>query len=563
MAEEYWAEMAQEAGIEYEGVVQSGEVQIPDPEVQKDELGNLSITWDDGSGEILQVQINKLSMQKDGMYSYFSTRKSNSKGKWTWVLEPGRINWYSMSSKTSLRRELDGREKRWDWKTRLAQVVVICAQTIKNSSQAVDLSKVDGGENVRWCCYPVVEQGEHTVLFAPGGVGKSLLSLGICVQTATGERVVPGTDPPEQPMNVLYLDWETNAKVHARRMASIAKGVGVQIPEGRVFYWRMEFALEESIEDIRAFIKLNHIGLVIVDSAGLAANGDINSTEVGTAYIKTVRAIGDVAILTITHMSWEQMEKGKGKTLRPIGSVYFQNGPRSSWGLIGEQDETGEKVKHLGLVHVKSNNDMLRNPIGFQADFSDKTAVKWTSESVHTSQQIAQHVSLVKRIEELLTVGRWTIDSMLEELPDAKRDTVKRSANRLVRSGFAQKQGDEYVANIREAGYPDQTRDKPAQYDMNGMPIAEAEPPAVSGTSRGTIPPKGELSRSTSTNNNNKAKGQRDTSRQVTGTTGTDDEMVSKMADLIESKKQEQLRSGDNVHSLDWDSGETTEKNDA
>lgn len=549
MADPIWAEMADEAGIEYEGVVQSGDVEIADPDVAKDELGNLSIVWDDSSGEILQVQINKLTMQKDGMYSYFSVRSKTSAGKWKWVLEPGRINWYSMSSKTGLRRELDNREKRWDWKTRLAQVVVICAQTIKQSSLAVDLSQVNTSEDIRWCCYPMIEGGEHTVLFAPGGVGKSLLSLGICVQTATGVRVIPGTDPPKEPMNVLYLDWETNAKVHARRMQSIAKGADTTVPEGRVFYWRMEFALEESIEDIRAFIKLNHVRLVIIDSAGLAANGDINSTETGTQYIKTVRAIGDVAVLTITHMSWEQMEKGKGKTMRPIGSVYFQNGPRSSWGLIGEQDETGERVKHLGLVHVKSNNDMLRSPIGFQADFSDKTSIKWTSESVHTSQQIAQHVSLAKRIEELLNTGRWTIAALHEELPDEKKDTIRRTADRLARAGAAKKTGEEYVGTIREAGYPDQPKDSNKQYDMLGRPVVSN---GVSSPPVRTVPPKGEQS-GVSNNNNIYI---RDTAGQEPDTmpdTPDNEETIRKMADLIESKKQEALASGETVEQVPWD----------
>jgi len=549
MADQIWQEMADEAGVSrYEGVVQTGEVEIPDPKVDKDELGNLSIVWDDQSGEVLQAQINKLSMQKDGMYSYFSVRTKSSTGKWGWILEPGRINWYSMSSKTALRRELDNRDKRWDWKTRLAQVVVICAQTIKNSSQAIDLSKVDVSEDVRWACFPIIEGGEHTVLFAPGGVGKSLLSLGICVQVATGERVVPGTDPPKAPMNVLYLDWETNAKVHARRMASIAKGIGTEIPTGRVFYWRMEFALEESIEDLRAFIKLNRIGLVIVDSAGLAANGDINSTDVGTSYIKTVRAVGDVAILTITHMSWDQMERGKGKTLRPIGSVYFQNGPRSSWGLIGEQDESGERVKHLGLVHVKSNNDMLRSPIGFQADFSDKESIKWTSESVHTSQQVAQHVSLAKRIEELLNTGRWTIDALAEELPDAKKDTLRRTADRLVKAGAAQKQGDEYMGSIRQPGHPDKIKDSPDQYDMLGRPINAADNPR-------TIPPKGGLSGNPTNNNILGSDNISDTPSDNSDT----NVFVRQMTDLVESKKVAALAQPETAQTLDWDTGKTTE----
>ena len=100
---EVLSEAAQEVGIEYEPLEQTS-TQIPEPEVKQDELGNLSIIWDDPASSMqLQCQVNKLSMQKDGMYSYFSVRVK-TQDQWRWILEPGRINWYSMSSKTNLRR---------------------------------------------------------------------------------------------------------------------------------------------------------------------------------------------------------------------------------------------------------------------------------------------------------------------------------------------------------------------------------------------------------------------------------------------------------------------------
>lgn len=462
-------EAAVEAGVEYEGLAQT-ETQVPEPDVAKDALGNLSIVWDDPGGQKLQCQINRLTMQKDGMYSYCSFRVQSAGGKWSWVMEPGRINWYSMSSKTSLRRELDSRDNRWDWKQRLAQVVIICAQTIRGASKPVDLTEVQSRDETRWLAAPLLEAGEHTVLFAPGGVGKSLLSLALCVQLATATQVIPGVEAPTSPVKVLYLDWETSGEVHHRRMGSIAAGIDAVVPKGMIFYWRMEYALAEAIEDIRTFIINNNIGLVIVDSAGVAADGDINTTDVGTAYIKTVRAIGDVGVLTITHMSHDQMERGKGKTLRPIGSVYFQNGPRSSWGLVGDQDESTETIKHLGLVHVKSNNDALKSPLGFIADFTDKGKVIWKSESIHTNQTIASHTTTNARITNLLTTeGRLTRDAIYDELDDIKQDTISRTLRRMVTASMIGNQGDEFFVLVR--GLPDKPAGQPKVTNAAGQPM--------------------------------------------------------------------------------------------
>lgn len=453
MNKEVLAMAAEEAGVDY-GTLSQGDTDIPSPDVVPDELGNLSIQWLDPAGTSLEVRVSNLESKRDALNCLLTVRKQDGGGAWKWVLAPRRLNLLSSTSMTGLRRELDKADGRFDWHQRLDQVVIACYQSIRSSSKAVDLTTVTPTKT-SWLAAPLLERGEHTVLFAEGGLGKSLVALALAVQCATGKKVLPAVEPPETPTKVLYLDWETGADVHRRRMDEICAGLGMAAPKDRVYYWRMEFALREAFADIREFIAQNQIGLVVIDSAALAANGDVNESSTGTDYIKAVRELGDVATLTITHVSKATLEKDR---LRPIGSVYFQNGPRSSWGLVGEQDEMSDTKRNLGLVHVKSNNSSLKKPLSFMLDFSEPEQIKFKSGSVYNSDAVAKHVSKRDRILNLLIHGRYSLQKITDELPDITYNTVKATVNRMVKSGHVMKMGEEYVAVARSVTPPTQPR---------------------------------------------------------------------------------------------------------
>lgn len=57
-----------------------------------------------------------------------------------------------------------------------------------------------------WLIEPVIAAGRAHALYAPGGTGKSLLSLWLAAQTATGGVGLDGM--PLEPRRVLYLDYE-------------------------------------------------------------------------------------------------------------------------------------------------------------------------------------------------------------------------------------------------------------------------------------------------------------------------------------------------------------------
>lgn len=472
MDKEVLAMAAEEAGIDY-GTLSQGDTDIPSPEVSTDELGNMSVQWLDPAGTSLELRLSSLEAKRDALTCLLTVRKQDgNNSQWKWLLAPRRINLLSSSSVTQLRRELDNSDKRFDWQQRLDQTIIACYQQIRNASKAIDLSTVTPTKTA-WLAAPLLERGEHTVLFAEGGLGKSLIALALAIQCATGKKVLPAIETPDTPTKVLYLDWETGADVHKRRLDEICAGLGIAPPQDRLYYWRMEFALREAFADIRAFIAQNQIGLVVVDSAALAANGDVNESSTGTDYIKAVRELGNVATLTITHVSKATLEKDR---LRPIGSVYFQNGPRSSWGLVGEQDEMSDTKRNLGLVHVKSNNSSLKKTLSFTLDFSEPEQIKFKAGSVYDSDVVVKHVSKKDRILNLLTHGRWKLQKIGDELPDIPYNTVKATVARLVKSGHVMKMGEEYVAVARSVTPPTQPRTqighKPDTSDTTDTPLS-------------------------------------------------------------------------------------------
>jgi hypothetical protein len=470
-------------GVDY-GTLAQGEVDIPSPDVLTDELGNLSVQWLDPAGISLEIRISNLDTKRDALTCLLTVRKKEGGSKWKWLLAPRRINLLSSSSVTGLRRELNNSDKRFDWQQRLDQVIIACYQSIRDASKAVDLSTIQSSKTT-WLAAPMLEQGEHTVLFAEGGLGKSLFALALGIQCATGKKIVPSIDIPEQPVKVLYLDWETGADVHKRRLDQICTSVSMTAPKDRLFYWRMEHALREAFQDIKQFITANNIGLVIIDSAALAANGDVNESSTGTDYIKTVRELGNIATLTITHVSKATIERER---LVPIGSVYFQNGPRSSWGLVGEQDELSETKRNLGLIHVKSNNASLNKPLSFTLDFSEPEQIKFSGGSVFNSDAVSKHVSKRDRILNLLTSGRWTAKAIGDELSDIPYETIRRTISRLVKSNHAMKMGDEYVAVARQVPFGTRLGQSGTP---DGTPDGTPQKPVIITNSNGTIPFKG------------------------------------------------------------------------
>lgn len=410
--DEVLKEMAEAAGLSFAG--SSNDLE---PTVHTDEIGNLLVQWPGG----IIAHVNNIEKSRDAWNCFISIKETLG-NKTQWLLTPTRINLLSHSSRTNLRRELDSRSSQ-DWHVRLDQLVVIANNALSQQRQPAVLKPRTQELTQDYLIEPLVERGQHSMIVAAGGTGKSLLSLAICASLVSNKSLVPGLQPGWFTDNCLYLDWETDQATHERRLTQLCDGVGIQFPANRIHYIRMAASLPEDVPYLYEYIRKNKIGFIVVDSVGMATAGDMNSQQDAIAYVNAARALGDVTIMSIHHVGW-------GDSERNTGSRYFENAARSVW-VLAKQQESGEPESHIDLTHRKSNNGIIRPTLGLKVEFGE--AIRYYTDNVSEDKQ-----SYSERILDALVIGRMKLTALYIDLSadgEKGKAAIRKSLERLVSLG--------------------------------------------------------------------------------------------------------------------------------
>jgi len=137
--------------------------------------------------------------------------------------------------------------------------------------------QADHGE-AEWLAEPVIAKGRSTALFAPGGTGKSLLSLNIAAAIATGTPIF-GLAMPQT--TVLYLDYEMTPDDLAERLEAMGYGEDTDLTH-------LHYALLPSLPGLdlpeggKAVVRLAELvgaQLVVIDTFSRAVIGDENDAD--------------------------------------------------------------------------------------------------------------------------------------------------------------------------------------------------------------------------------------------------------------------------------------------
>ena len=220
------------------------------------------------------------------------------------------------------RRIKDERAEIIEWEDVIERSFVAVLVAESKGEPIVDIDGWDEAPEFRsYALDPVAPRGEPTILFAPGGTGKSYLSLALALSVQLGREIVPGI-PPAMTGPVLYLDWETNAKTVKTRIRKIAGGSGFDPP--RIAYRRCTAPLADDAEQLSTEIAKRGIVLVVIDSAGAAIGsqgeyGDAN--EGALRFFEAIRVLGsDLTVLVIDHVAKPgPVRKGQQPTSNPYG----------------------------------------------------------------------------------------------------------------------------------------------------------------------------------------------------------------------------------------------------
>jgi hypothetical protein len=378
---------------------------------------NFKVSWEK---EGVEASVSRLCQHSDGRLSGEVLIKVERPER-PEILGQQVFTLSSASARDKLAKLLNERHNTLDWKLLLERLYIAISNKLSEGEPVVELSTATRVEPPQYDLKPLLVRHEPNLLFGDGGTFKSYLGLlvAICV-------TLPWKDNPfgwqvrDEVSRTLLLDYETNRDVVNWRAKCLINGLG--LPDVSIYYRRCNLPLSEEIEQIQQDIMDNRIGLVIVDSLGIAAGGDLREQQVASQFFLGLRQLG-VTSLLITHVAKESLMSSK----TPYGSVYFRNLARNVW-QVRKTQQAGQGEISIGLYHDKSNDGQLSIPIGLRARFgSDSVSVE--RQDLRKVPELAAGLPLREQIKGVLHHGAMTAGEVADEL-GGNEGSIKTVLNR-------------------------------------------------------------------------------------------------------------------------------------
>jgi hypothetical protein len=307
------------------------------------------------------------------------------------------------------------------WNNIIKQIAHYSIEAARKGEEVIEVwPRDDDTLDVDYLLKPLLYLNNPTILFGDGSSLKSLMALASAyiVQLPMHDNPL-GFETLDNPTRVLYLDYEDTGDNFRKRLSALRQGMGVTIP---ILYRHMATPLSLAVEQLQQIKNDYDIGLVIVDSLGPAAGGNLNDPQPAIIYHTALREL-NVTSLTIAHNSKDPLTKKRSI----FGSVFFSNLARSVWECKAEQ-RPDENETIISLRNHKANLSILQRTMGFRVAFSSNTIDIAQVDLSQTSLSV--ELPLPVRILSALREGAMPLDQLADVL-DAKKDSVRISLYRL------------------------------------------------------------------------------------------------------------------------------------
>jgi len=338
-----------------------------------------------------------------------------------------RINLLSTQARSQVARHCAGRcTRNRDWDAIVEQFCVLTLDHWRQGESVINLGTVVPSPEPAYRLKPFLLEREATLIYGDGGIGKSYLAAYLAAQIDQGITV--GASEPVQG-RVLYLDYETNHEIAARRFQGLTRGFGFST-SSNVLYRFCYQPLAVDIAEIQRICAEESIECIVVDSAGPACGGDPESAASAINYFTSLRSLR-ITSLTIAHRS-------KTGSIGPFGSVYWVNYPRSTYELKAPPERTtNSDIMRIAVIHKKSNEGRLQEPMAFRFQFYP-SAVTVAEESLADLPEFIGELPMAEQLEaQLQEHGSLTLRDLVDAtgLPLGSIKTTLSSQSRFAKAG--------------------------------------------------------------------------------------------------------------------------------
>ena len=387
-------------------------------------IGYINFAWQE-----LRLRVTAERYTDDGyaeLQFYLTNGASES------LLHTTRVNLLATPTMSSLGKRLEKNSADIAWTDILTFITGKTLEIARRGEPAVPVGKKPETLKVEFQLAPILEKGQPTTIYAPGGSAKSYLADYIAVLVQLNVTGITDTIDCLMPAagDVLYLDWEASKADHDRRVWAIKQGLGIETEETFLYRFCSQ-PLVSDIHSIQSLVFENQIDLVIVDSQMAATGYGPDQAQVASQFYNALRSLR-CTTLTLDHVSKEDW-KNSG-SVGPYGSVVKYNRSRSQFEIKKSQN-AGEDFIELSLIHRKHNEGKLLKPIGIRINFNENTegqleSVTFESCNVADNPELSGTLSLSFQILNLLRNGSFTVKEIAEQL-ERGADTIGRTLRRM------------------------------------------------------------------------------------------------------------------------------------
>src|SRR5829696_10275158 len=289
--------------------------------------------------------------------------------------------------KRTIRKALSEVGEVYDWSKERGRPLVSSLSSPLVRSGDDDTSEADNAPKIVWFAelgepkereYLIEKigvKGYPIVAFGAGGVAKSfvMLGAGISIASASGVDRWLGLRVLDHGY-VLYLDFELDIEEQHRRVRDLCAGMGIPIPKKLAYLSGVGIDPEQAFEKALAFVDEYKAQAVIIDSMGLAMQGDMEKGKEVLAfhgrYINPLRRAGATPFIVDHEGKLQTGEKHKDKT--PFGSAYKAWASRSVLQFVFEEYREETSELDIRVRQTKTNFGPKIDPIGVRFTFEEK-----------------------------------------------------------------------------------------------------------------------------------------------------------------------------------------------
>ena len=378
------------------------------PQVEKT-LTGYTFTFDEG----VAVCVSRLRTHTDGRITgaikLILGKDKQEEPEFSW-------NFTSAQTRKQLVNQLNEKFPDWQW---LSIIDSLCRQVQELARAGEPVQELWTSDDItppEYLLEPIMLEGLPTIIFGEKGVTKSYMALVfyICLLLPWTDNPL-GLAVPDRSIKTVILDWELPGTIAQWNLKKLVEGMNLSpIP---LYHRHCSQPLADDIEQIQRYISELGAEVVIIDSLGRAAGGDLRSNNENTN-----RFFEALDKLKVTSLIIGQTAKGteKGKSKSIYGDVFFTYYARSIFELC-KAENVGEDEASVALFHRYSNLSKIHMPMGFRFSFNGNY-VKIGSEAV-TYNEFLDKVNRQAQILEVLRDGSKNTKEIMDALEMARGNT--------------------------------------------------------------------------------------------------------------------------------------------